>query len=411
MAKIVERFKSAMSVFADPSLLRSRNRGYYTTESRPYASRRYFQNEKSVLTIIYNQIAVDCSTVDINHVRLDDDGNFLEIIDDSLNDVFSFSANLDQTGRSFLRDVVMTMLDEGVVALIPTMYDGELKGGGESFRVYESRVGRIVGWKPRTINVEIYNDIKGVRQTIEVPKSKVPIVENPFYHIMNEPNSTLKKLIRTEGWLDSENDRNSAEKMDLIIQLPYSLKSDRQKEDAERRRKTIEAQLTGSQYGIAYIDGTERVIQLNRSVENNLWNQAKDLKDELYNQTGLNKAVFDGTANEETILNYNNRTIEPIMSAITEEIKRKWLSRTAISQKQSIRYFSDPFRLVPVSQIAEIADKFTRNCIMTSNELRSVIRLKPSKDPNADKLINSNLNQPEPNKTETIRKEDINVDL
>lgn len=411
MAKIVERFKSAMNVFADPSLLKSRNRGYYTTESRPYASRRYFQNEKSVLMIIYNQIAVDCSTVDINHVRLDDDGNFLEIIDDSLNDVFSFSANLDQTGRAFVRDVVMTMLDEGVVALVPTIYDGELRDGWESFRVYEARVGRVVGWKPRTVDVEIYNDIKGIHQTIEVPKSKVPIVENPFYHIMNEPNSTLKKLIRTEGWLDSENDRNSAGKMDLIIQLPFSLKSDRQKEDAERRRKTIEAQLTGSQYGIAYIDGTERVIQLNRSVENNLWNQAKDLKDELYNQTGLNKAIFDGTANEETILNYNNRTVEPIMSAIAEETKRKWLSRTAISQKQSIRYFSDPFRLVPVSQIAEIADKFTRNCIMTSNELRSVIRLKPSKDPNADKLINSNLNQPEPNKTETIRKEDINVDL
>lgn len=351
---------------------------------------------KSVMGSIYNRIGVDVASVTFNHVRLDsDDDNLIkDIIKSPLNDILTVSANIDQTASALFLDAVMTMFEEGTVALVPidTSADPALT---DSYDIYSVRVGRITQWYPQKVRVEVYNDRNGQKKEIVLWKRNVVIVENPFYSIMNEPNSYLQRLIRLLNQLDRTNEQNSSGKLDLIIQLPYVVRGAAKKREAEERRKDIESQLENAQLGIAYIDGTERVTQLNRAVENNLWSQATDLEAKLYNQLGLTKAIFDGTADEATMLNYQTRSVEPIASAFAVEIERKWLSRTARTQHQAIRFYKDPFKLVPVSQIADIADKFTRNEILSSNELRSIIGRMPSDDPKADQLINSNLNHPE----------------
>ena len=364
--------------------------------SRPDRMHFTRANARSIVTYIYNRIAVDCAQIDIRHVRLDEyGGRYKETIESSLNYCLTKSSNIDQTARAFIQDAVMSMFDEGCVALVPTDTDGEDPRYGESYKVEAIRTGKILEWYPQHVKVEVYNDLKGQKEQLTLPKKCVAIIENPFYATMNETNSTAQRLIRVLNQLDRTNEQNSAGKLDLIIQLPYVVRNDAKREQAEQRRKDIEAQLTGSQYGIAYTDGTERITQLNRAVENNLWTQAKDLTADLYNQLGLTEAIFNGTADEQTMLNYYSHTIEPILSALTEEMERKWLSQTARTQLQAIRFFRDPFKLVPINNLAEIADKFTRNEIMTSNEIRTVIGLRPSDDPKADELINSNINHPE----------------
>lgn len=350
--------------------------------------------KRSTVSAIYNQIAVDCGAIDIKHVRLDEEGRYKETIDDELNWVLTRSANIDQTGRSLIRDAVFSMLEEGVAAIVPIDTDGD-PYEGDSYTIETVRVGKIVEWMPHQVRVEIYDDRDGVRKQRLLDKRFVVILENPFYSIMNEPNAVAQRLQRVNRQLDKLNDEAVANKLDLIIQLPYVIKSEARKKQAEERRKEIIAQLTGNQYGIAYTDGTERIVQLNRSLENNLWEQSKELQAQMYNQLGFSETIYNGTADEKTMLNYQNRTIEPILTTIVEEMERKWLSRTAIRQRQAIRFYKNPFKLVPVNQLAEIVDKFTRNEVMSSNEFRSIVGLKPSKDPKADQLINSNLNQPE----------------
>lgn len=394
MSRLTERFKNAWDAFKerDPTPPYEYGYGSYYMPGRFRLSNR---NDRSIVTSIYNQIAVDCAAIDIRHVRLNEEGQYEKTIDDSLNYALTKSANIDQTARFFIRDAVLTMLDEGVVALVPVTCDVNPRKT-DAYMVEEIRVGKIVEWFPADVLVEVYDQHTGQKAQLMVEKRFTAIVENPFYSIMNETNSTLQRLIRVLNQCDRTNEEISAGKMDLIVQLPYLVRSEAKKVQAEERRKRIEAQLSGNaQYGIAYIDGTEKVVQLNRPLENNLWVQAKELQEQLFNQLGFSKAIFDGTADEHTMLNYQNRTLEPILSAIVEEMERKWLSKTAITQRQAIRYFKTPFKLVPVAQLAEIADKFTRNCIMTSNEIRAVIGLEPSNDPKADQLINNNLNQPE----------------
>lgn len=393
---VKERLKNVWNAFLgrDPTFKTNSFYTGYATSYNPSKWHSSIGSERSKIRSIFNRVSVDCATVDINHVKLNEEDKFEKIINSSLNRALSKDANIDQTGRQMIRDAVFSMLDEGVVAIVPVVTDGD-PNITDSYKVEELRVGKIVEWFPKDVRVDLYNEENGQHEQILLMKRYVAIIENPFYEIMNEPNSTYQRLMRVYRQLDSLNDQASAGKLDLIIQLPYVVKSDARRKQANMRRKEIEAQLTGSQYGIAYTDGTERVIQLNRSLENNLWTQAKELRDELYNELGLSEAIFNGTADEKTMLNYNNRTIEPILSAITEEMERKWISRTAQTQRQAIRFFKDPFKLVPVAQLAEIADKFTRNEVMTSNEIRAVIGMKPSSDPKADKLINSNLNQPE----------------
>lgn len=394
MASPLDRFKAAYNAFMGRAPT-SRVEYYGGSSSRPDRTRHRIQNERSVINSIYNRFSVDASTIDIKHVRVDEEGDYVETLPSRLNRVLTLEANIDQTGRSFVIDMTYSMLDEGCVALVPTDLTAN-PNVTDSYDVIEARVGKIVEWYPKYVRVEVYNEETGRKEQLLVEKRYTPIIENPFYSIMNEPNSTLQRLIRVLNQLDRVNEQNSAGKMDLIVQLPYVVKTEAKQRQAEERRKSIEAQLTGSQYGIAYIDGTERVIQLNRSVENNLWNQAKDLKEELFEQMGITMEILNGTADEKTMLNYYSRIIEPIMSAIVEEIERKWISKTAQSQNQAIRFFRNPFKLVPVGQLAEMADKLTRNEIMSSNEIRTkAIGLPPSKDPKADMLINANLNQPE----------------
>lgn len=409
MASPLDRFKSAYNAFMgrDPT---NQPQFYYGGSSvRPDRTRHRIQNERSIINSIYNRIAVDGSSIDIKHVKLDDKGNYSETIEDSLNRVLTLDANVDQTGRSLFRDLIYSMLDEGCVALFPTDLSAD-PNKTDSYRVYEARVAKIVEWYPRYVRIEVYNENNMQKEQLVVEKRYTPIIENPFYSIMNEPNSTLQRLIRVLNQLDKINEQNSAGKMDLIVQLPYIVKTEAMMKKAEERRKSIEAQLTGSQYGIAYIDGTERVIQLNRPVENNLWTQAKELKEDLFNQMGLTMEILNGTADDKTMLNYYSRIIEPILTAIVEEIERKWISRTAQTQKQGIRFFRDPFKLVPVLDLAEIADKFTRNEIMTSNELRTKIGLSPSDDPKADELRNSNLNHPDEEGTSSVVEEIVKKD-
>ena len=359
---------------------------------RPDRPRFSRGNEKSIVTAVYNRIALDVSAIDIKHVRVDENGRYEETIDSTLNNCLTLEANIDQTGRSFIQDIVMSMLDEGCVAIVPIDTDVDPKLT-ESYRILTMRTGKIVEWYPEHVRVSVYNDRTGKRQEITVPKSTVSIVENPLYSVMNEPNSTLQRLIRKLNLLDYIDEQSGSGKLDLIIQLPYIIKTPARKDQAEARRADIERQLSGSKYGIAYTDGTERITQLNRPVENNLLKQIEYLTSMLYSQLGITQSILDGSADEKSMLNYHNRTIEPILSAITDEMKRKFLSKTARTQGQSIEFFRDPFRLVPVNDIAEIADKFTRNEIMSSNEIRQIIGMKPSKDPAADELRNKNLNQ------------------
>lgn len=348
--------------------------------------------ERSIVTSVYNRLALDVSSIAIKHVRLDDNGRFKEEVDSGLQNCLNVEANIDQTGRAFLQDVVMSMLDEGCVAIVPvdTTIDPAKSG---SYEINTMRTGKILEWYPAHVRVRVYNDKKGIHEELTLPKSSVAIIENPLYAVINEPNSTMQRLIRKLNLLDVVDEQTSSGKLDLIIQLPYVIKSEARRKQAEERRKDIEMQLSGSKYGIAYTDGTERITQLNRPAENNLMKQVEYLTSMLYGQLGLTQGIMDGSADDKTMLNYYNRTIEPILAAIVDEIKRKFLTKTARSQKQTVMYFRDPFKLTPVLDLAEIADKFTRNEIMTSNEIRQLVGMKPADDPSADELRNKNLNQ------------------
>lgn len=398
MAEITfgSRLKHAWNAFfsRDPTELYSRNYDYgMGSYYRPDRARFSRGNERSIVTSIFNRLALDVASVDIEHVRLDDEGRFKEVINSGLNSCLTLEANIDQTGRNFIQDVVMSMLDEGVVAIVPieTNLNPNNTGG---YDITNMRTGKIKEWFPQHVKVNVYNENKGQREDIILSKKIVSIIENPFFAVINEPNSTMQRLMRKLVLLDVVDEQTGSGKLDLIIQLPYVVKSPQRKAQAEERRKDIEMQLAHSKYGVAYTDGTERITQLNRPVENNLLKQIEYLTSMLYSQLGLTTSIMDGTADEKTMANYYDRTIEPFLSAITEEMKRKFLTPTARTQKQSIAFFKDPFKLVPVTQIAEMADKLTRNEIMTSNEFRSVIGMKPSDDPSADELRNKNLSQP-----------------
>jgi hypothetical protein len=360
---------------------------------RPDRPRPSRGNERSIINSVYNRIALDVASIDLLHCKLDENGRYIETINSKLNNCLSLEANLDQTGRSLIHDVVLSMFDEGSVAIVPvdTTLDPDVTG---SYDILSMRTAKILEWRPQHVRVYLYNDRTGKKEEIWVPKSTVAIIENPFYSVMNEPNSTVQRLVRKLILLDSVDEQSGSGKLDLIIQLPYVIKSESRKKQADDRRKQIEDQLAGSKYGIAYTDGTERITQLNRPVENNLLKQIEYLMNLFWSQMCVTQSVMDGTADEKTMLNYNNRVVEPIVSAIVDEMRRKFLTKTARSQSQTITYFQDPFRLVPVNNMAEIADKFTRNEIMTSNEIRQIVGMKPSDDPKADQLINSNISQP-----------------
>ena len=367
--------------------------GYSYKPDRPRLSRG---NERSIATAVYNRIAMDCASINIQHVQLDENGRYIETRKSGLNNCLTLSANVDQTGRALIQDAVLTMLDNGCVALVPvdTTINPDVS---DSYDILTMRTGKIVEWFPKHVRVSVYNEEKGKREDIIVPKSTIAIVENPLYAVVNEPSSTMQRLIRKLVLLDAIDEQSGSGKLDLIIQLPYVIKTPARKAQAEERRKDIEMQLSGSKYGIAYTDGTEHITQLNRPVENNLMKQIEFLTSMLYSQLGITQTILDGTADEKTMLNYYNRTIEPIVSAIIDEMKRKFLTKTARSQLQSIMMFRDPFKLVPVTEIATIADTFTRNEIMSSNEVRQIIGMKPSSDPKADELRNKNLNKTEAN--------------
>lgn len=386
------RLKHAWNAFTGNIQMNYRDLGmsYSYRADRPRMSRG---NERSIVTSVYNRIALDVAALNVQHVRLDENGRFLSVIDDGLNNCLTLEANVDQTARSFIQDVVISMFDEGSVAIVPvdTTTDPNVSG---SYDIQSLRVGQILDWYPQYIRTRVYNEQTGRKEDIVVPKSAVAIIENPLYAVINEPNSTMQRLIRKLNLLDVIDEQSGSGKLDLIIQLPYVIKTEARRQQAENRRKDIESQLSGSKYGIAYTDGTEHITQLNRSVNNNLMSQIEYLTSMLYSQLGITQSILDGTADEKTMLNYNNRTIEPIISAIVDEMKRKFLTETARSQRQSISFFRDPFKLVPVNEIAEIADKFTRNEIMTSNEIRQVVGMKPSDDPRADELRNKNLSEP-----------------
>ena len=367
--------------------------GASVSYSPPYRPRFTRGNERSIITAIYNRIAMDVASLTFNHVRLDDNDRYKETIKSSLNQCLTLRANKDQSGRAFIQDIVMSMLDEGVIAIVPvdTSMNPTQTGG---YDVESMRVGKITAWYPDHVRIQLYNDRKGYKEEIMLPKSVVAIVENPLYAVMNEPNSTLQRLVRKLILLDAVDEQSGSGKLDLIIQLPYVIKSDARRKQANERREQIEQQLSGSKYGIAYADGTERITQLNRPLENNLLKTVEYLTNMLYGQLGISQAVMDGTADEKQTLNYNNRTIEPIASAITDAMKWSFLTQTARTQRQDIMFFRDPFKLVPVENVAEIADKFTRNEIMTSNEFRQVIGMRPSDDPKADELRNANISAP-----------------
>ena len=399
------RLKHAWNVFTANETVGARwdiGPSYFYRPDRPIFSRG---NERSIITSVYNRIALDVAAITIQHVRLDDEGRFTSVMNTSLNDCLSLEANLDQTGRAFIQDIVQSMLDEGCVAIVPV--DTDIDPDEGSYKIETMRTGKILEWYPQHVKVRVYNEQTGKKEDVLVPKRTVAIVENPFYAVMNEPNSTMQRLIRKLNILDAIDEQSGSGKLNLIIQLPYVIKTEARRQQAEKRRKDIEEQLSGSKYGVAYTDGTEHVVQLNRPVDNNLMSQIEYLTSMLYSQLGLTQSIMDGSADDKTMLNYLTRTVEPILSAIVDEMKRKFLSKTARSQKQSILFFRDPFKLVPVSEIAEIADKMTRNEIMTSNEIRQKIGMTPSKDPNADKLRNSNLSAPKEESIEqTISKED-----
>lgn len=388
-----DRIQHAWNAFfnRDPtSNYRTNEISYSYRPDRPRLSRG---NERSIVTAIYNRIALDVASIDIKHCKLDENGRYVKDMKSGLNECLTVEANMDQTARAFIQDVVISMLDEGVVAVVPVDTTLNPKTTG-SYDITSMRTGKILEWSATSVKIKVYNDRTGQKEDIILPKSMVGIIENPLYSVINEPNSTMQRLIRKLNLLDSIDEQSGAGKLDLIIQLPYIIKTDARRQQAEQRRKEIEMQLAGSKYGIAYTDGTERVTQLNRPVENNLMKQIEYLTSMLYSQLGFHQTILDGTADEKTMLNYTNRTIEPIASAIVDELKRKFLTKTARTQGQSIEFFRNPFRLVPINNIAEIADKFTRNEILTSNEIRQIIGMKPSNDPKADQLINSNIAHP-----------------
>ena len=391
--KFTDRIKHSWNAFLnrDPTY-NYRDLGGPSYGYRPDRMRFTRGNERSIVTSVYNRIALDAASIDIMHVQLDKDDRFESVRDSALNECLTRNANIDQTGRAFIQDVVMSMLDEGCVAIVPvdTTFNPDITN---SYDINTMRTAKIVEWYPAHVKVNLYNDRTGRKEDLILPKKTVAIIENPLYAVINEPNSTMQRLIRKLNLLDVIDEQSGSGKLDLIIQLPYVIKTDARRQQAEQRRKDIEMQLSGSKYGIAYTDGTERITQLNRSVDNNLMKQIEYLTSMLYSQLGITQAILDGSADDKTMLNYYNRTIEPIVSAIVDEIQRKFLTKTAITQKQAILYFRDPFRLVPVNEIAEIADKFTRNEIMTSNEIRQIVGMKPSKDPNADELRNKNLSE------------------
>lgn len=392
---ILTRIRNAWNVF------RFGENGYKNSSElgpsygiRPDRLRMYLGTERSIISSIYTRIGVDVSSIPIQHVRLDENGRFLEVIESGLNNCLTLEANIDQTGRAFLQDVVMSLCDEGVVGIVPV--DTTFSPMDTSaYDILTMRTGRITQWYPEHVRINVYNQKSGQKEDIVLPKTVVAIIENPLYSVMNEPNSTLKRLIEKLNLLDAIDQQSGSGKLDLIIQLPYVIKTEARRQQAENRRKDIENQLLGSKYGIAYTDGTEHVTQLNRPAENNLMAQIEFLTSMLYSQLGLTKEIFDGTAEEAAMINYYNRTIEPFLSAITDGMKRVFLTKTARTQRQSIVAIRDPFRLVPVSQLADIADKFTRNEILSSNEIRGIVGMKPSSDPAADELRNKNLNQVE----------------
>lgn len=394
MAEFLTRFQNAWNAFLgrEPTNRFLDNNWYGGYSNRPDRTRMYYGNERSIVSSIYNRISVDCAQIQIKHVKTDENDRYVETVHSKLNNCLTLDANLDQTGRALIQDIVLSMFDEGCIAVVPTDTSTD-PNKTDSYDILALRAGRITEWFPYYVKVELYNENTGKNQEIIMNKKDVAIIENPFYAIMNEPNSTLRRLIRKLNLLDVVDEQSSAGKLDLIIQLPYTIRTDARRKQAEDRRADIEKQLAGSKYGIAYADATEHITQLNRPVENNLLNQVQYLTSMLYSQLGLTEAIFNGTADEQTMLNYYNTTIEPILSALTDEFKRKFLTKTARTQHQSIMFFREPFKLVPVGQIADIADKFTRNEILTSNEIRGCIGFMPSKDPKADQLINSNLNQ------------------
>ena len=392
--ELFNRLKHGWNAFVnnrDPTYMPDLGVSYSYRPDRPRLTRG---NERSIVTSVYNRIALDVAAIDILHCKLDDNNRFVSVIPSKLNNCLSLDSNIDQTGRAFKQDIVMSMLDEGCVAIVPTVttFNPEVTG---SFDIETMRTGKILEWYPAHVKVRVYNEKTGNKEDIILPKNSVSIIENPLYAVINESNSTMQRLIRKLSLLDVTDEQTASGKLDLIIQLPYVIKTEARRQQAEARRKDIEMQLASSKYGIAYADGTERITQLNRSVENNLMKQVEYLTNLLFSQLGITQTILDGTADEKTMLNYYSRTIEPIVSAIVDEMNRKFLTKTARTQKQKILFFRDPFKLVPVNDIAEIADKFTRNEILTSNEIRQIVGFKPSKDPKADKLINSNLNHPE----------------
>lgn len=409
---IGSRIKRAWNAFVnnrDPTV------HYYEAQSISYwgmpgRRRAITGKERTIINAIYNRIAMDAAAIEIRHVRLDDEGRYSEDIDDQFNQCLTVEANIDQSGRAFRQDVYFSMLEEGMVAVVPVETTNDPRFS-DSYDIQQLRTGRVTEWYPQHVKVEIYNERNGKREEVLLPKKMVSLVENPFYAVMNEPNSTLQRLIRKLSLLDAVDEQVSSGKLDLIIQLPYVVKNEIKQKQAETRRQSIETQLAGSKYGIAYIDGTEKVVQLNRPVENNLLKTVESLTSMLYSQLGVTEEILNGSADEKTMLNYNNRIVEPVVSAFVDEMLRKFISRTARSQKQSIMFFSDPLRLVPVSQMAELSDKLTRNEIVTSNEIRQSMGMKPSKDPKADELRNSNLNHPDEKiKMNQPKEEDPNAD-
>lgn len=394
---LTSRFKRAWNAFTnnrDPTnynvQYQNVGMGYVHRPDRVRFSRG---NERSIVTSVYNRIAMDVAAIGIKHCRIDKNGRYIEDIKSGLNDCLTVEANIDQTGRSFIQDVVMSMFDEGAVAIVPVDTDIDPRNTN-SFDILSMRTGKILEWYPAHVKVRVYNDRTGRKEDLILSKRSVAIIENPLYAVINEPNSTMQRLIRKLNILDAIDEQSGSGKLDLIIQLPYVIKSEARRDQAEKRRKDIEEQLKGP-YGIAYTDGTERITQLNRPVENNLMKQIEYLMNQLYSQIGMTPSVLDGTANEQEMLNYNNRTVEPIISAIVDAMKRVFLSKTARTQGQTVMFFREPFKLVPVNQIAEFADKFTRNMILTSNEIRQIVGFRPADDPKADELRNANLNHPE----------------
>lgn len=363
--------------------------GYSSRPDRPRFTRG---NERTIVTAIYNRIALDVASINISHCKVDNNGRFIETINSSLNKCLNLEANLDQTGRAFVQDIVMSMLDEGSVAIVPVETDIS-PSKTESYKIISMRTGKIIEWYPNHVKIRLYDERDGEKKDIKLEKKSVAIIENPLYAVINEHNSTMQRLMRKLALLDSMDERMSTGKLDMIIQLPYVIKSETRRKEAERRRKELEEQMSGSTYGIGYIDGTERIVQLNRSLDNNLVKQVEQLTSQLYSQLGITQAILDSSASEEEMLNYYSRTIEPIISAIVDEMKRKFLTKTARTQNQTIKFFRDPFRLVPLSKLAEIAGTFTQNEIITANEVRQIIGMKPSDDPKADQLVNSNINQ------------------